>query len=156
LGGGAIADDGKDLDGGPDPRSGIEVRHRGQDRSKRVGREVVAFGVDLTRLGGDSADDSGDGCGVGEDEGLGVERGQDLGGQLAGPRDQTTVAPSSSQQADHEHPRQQPRYEQTTNPVRSPSAVTSALRPRRQHPHIIDDRGNESYRDRRPESPHRA
>lgn len=73
----------------------------------------------------------------------------------AGDQDRATIAPVSSGQADLEHPRRQPRYEQTTQ-VRSLSAVVGALRPRRQHPQTINDRGNKSYRNRRPASPARA
>ncbi len=85
---GAVADDGEDLDGGPDPESG----HRGQDRSKRVGLqagfelvgELVAFGVDLAQLPGDAGDDTGERGRAGNGQALGVERGQDLGGKGAG------------------------------------------------------------------------
>src|SRR5581483_508211 len=56
----AVADDGEDFQGGPEPEAG----HRGQDLGKRVGLqaglevrgESVTFRADLTQLAGDSAD----------------------------------------------------------------------------------------------------
>jgi hypothetical protein len=80
-----VADDGEDLDGGPEPEAG----HRGQDLGKRVGLqagfevggEVGALEVDIAQLGGDAGDDPTERGRARDNDGLGVQRGEDLGWQ---------------------------------------------------------------------------
>lgn len=69
-----------------------ETGHRGQDPGKRVGLqqlfelggEGVSLDADLAQLGGDPGDHPPERGGARDDDVLGVERGQDRGGQCLG------------------------------------------------------------------------
>ncbi len=70
-------------EGGPEPGAG----YRGRDLGKRVslqavlefGGQCVAFGAHVAQLRGDSGDDPAERGGAGDDDGLRVERCEDLG-----------------------------------------------------------------------------
>lgn len=78
-----IADDGQDLDGGPEP----DAWHRGQDLGKRVGLQLGlkflgqlgALAAHLSQLRGNAGDDPAERVGARHGHGLLTQRGDDFG-----------------------------------------------------------------------------